>query len=80
MKLPRDMTGNELARLLVRLGYQITRQNGSHLRLSTVLHGPHHITIPAYNPLKVGTLAAILSDLEAHHRFTQEELLRRLLP
>jgi predicted RNA binding protein YcfA (HicA-like mRNA interferase family) len=78
MKLPRDITGNDLAKTLVKLGYQVTRQTGSHIRLSTIEHGEHHITIPAHNPLKIGTLAAIISDIESHHKLTREELLRHL--
>ncbi len=78
MKLPRDITGNDLVKALVELGYHVTRQTGSHIRLSTVEDGGHHITIHAHNPLKIGTLAAILSDIESHHKLTREELLKRL--
>lgn len=78
MKLPRDITGNELAKALIKLGYHVTRQTGSHIRLSTVENGEHHITVPAHNPLKTGTLAAILSDIESHHKLTREELMKRL--
>jgi predicted RNA binding protein YcfA (HicA-like mRNA interferase family) len=35
MKLPRDLDGEELSRLLSIYGYNITRQTGSHIRLST---------------------------------------------
>ena len=35
MKLPRDITGNDLAKALDTLGYRVTRQTGSHIRLST---------------------------------------------
>ena len=48
MKLPRDLSGNDLARRLVSLGYAITRQTGSHMRLTTNRGGEHHITIPAH--------------------------------
>ncbi|MBE0599355.1 MAG: type II toxin-antitoxin system HicA family toxin [Desulfuromonadales bacterium] len=78
MRLPRDLTGNELAKALAALGYQITRQTGSHIRLTTARDGEHHVTIPAHNPLKIGTLAAILTDLETHHRISREELLNFL--
>jgi predicted RNA binding protein YcfA (HicA-like mRNA interferase family) len=37
VKLPRDLSGDELARALRRYGYQITRQSGSHMRLFPVL-------------------------------------------
>jgi predicted RNA binding protein YcfA (HicA-like mRNA interferase family) len=56
-----------LARLLRRYGYQVTRQTGSHLRLtSTIKTTQHHVTIPAHSPLKVGTLSGILSDIAAY--------------
>ena len=35
MKLPRDLSGTELARVLQVLGYKVTRQTGSHMRLAT---------------------------------------------
>jgi predicted RNA binding protein YcfA (HicA-like mRNA interferase family) len=57
MKLPRDISGPELARSLKQLGYQITRQTGSHLRLTTSERGQHHVTIPNHDPIKVGTLS-----------------------
>lgn len=78
MKLPRDITGIGLAKALSKLGYAITRQTGSHIRLSTATGGEHHLTVPAHTPLKVGTLAAILSDIESHHKLTREKLLERL--
>lgn len=64
MKLPRDLSGDELARLLRRYGYSVTRQTGSHLRLTSSFMGTqHHISIPAHPSLKVGTLSGILSDV-----------------
>ena len=36
MKLPRDIGGMELAKKLQRFGYQVTRQTGSHIRLTTI--------------------------------------------
>jgi predicted RNA binding protein YcfA (HicA-like mRNA interferase family) len=41
MKLPRDINGQELAKKLVKLGYQMTRQAGSHIRLTTAENGEH---------------------------------------
>jgi predicted RNA binding protein YcfA (HicA-like mRNA interferase family) len=63
MKLPRDVSGSELAKQLKVFGYQITRQTGSHLRLTTSEGGEHHLTVPRHDPLKLGTLAGILSDV-----------------
>ena len=35
MKLPRDLSGAELVKALVRVGYRVTRKTGSHIRVST---------------------------------------------
>lgn len=78
MKLPRDLSGADLVKALRRVGYEVTRQSGSHLRLSTGQPTTHHVTVPAHDPLKVGTLAAILADVAAHLRVDREELLQRL--
>lgn len=59
MKLPRDLSGSELAKALGRLGYGVVRQTGSHMRLTRDEPERHHITIPAHDPLKLGTLAAV---------------------
>ena len=79
MKLPRDMGGPPLAKLLGRYGYQITRQEGSHLRLTSTAHGvEHHITIPAHRDLKVGTLAKILAEVAAYLEMSRSDLEREL--
>ena len=67
MKLPRDVSGPQLAHLLRHHGYELTRQTGSHLRLTSRIKGPeHHITIPSHDALKVGTLSAILADVAVY--------------
>ncbi len=78
MRLPRDLTGAELAKRLERLGYRVTRQTGSHLRLSCDLPEQHHVTVPNHDPLRVGTLAAILTDVASHHGLNRDELLQQL--
>lgn len=78
MRLPRDVSGEELAKLLGGYGYHITRQTGSHLRLTTTLKGEHHITIPLHSPLKVGTLSGILADVADHMQIPKETLVREL--
>ena len=35
MKVPRDLSGLELGMALRKLGYAVTRQSGSHLRVTT---------------------------------------------
>jgi predicted RNA binding protein YcfA (HicA-like mRNA interferase family) len=78
MRIPRDLSGKDLIKALGKLGYEVTRQSGSHIRLSTALNGTHHITIPDHRPIKVGTLSSILGDIASHHRMTREELLSLL--
>jgi predicted RNA binding protein YcfA (HicA-like mRNA interferase family) len=80
MKLPRDLSGDDLARALGRLGYQITRQTGSHLRLTTAHSGEHHVTIPRHDSLRVGTLSAILRDVANHHGLSKDEVADQLFP
>ena len=49
MRLPRDLSGNDLAQALHKLGYSITRQTGSHLRLTTQEHGVRGIGVMSCN-------------------------------
>jgi len=78
MKLPRDLDGEKLAKLLRKFGYKITRQTGSHMRLTTHLNGEHHITIPKHRPLKLGTLNSILKDVAEHLGMSKKELMEEL--
>ena len=78
MKLPRDITGHHLARALEKLGYGIDRQVGSHMRLTTQRPAEHHITVPAHDPIKVGTLNSILRDVGEHAGLERAALLRLL--
>jgi predicted RNA binding protein YcfA (HicA-like mRNA interferase family) len=78
MRLPRDLSGNDLAQALRKLGYQVTRQTGSHIRLTTTERGEHHLTVPDHNPLRVGTLSGILADVAEHFELSREELAARL--
>ncbi len=78
MKLPRDLSGEQLAKSLERLGYQVTRQTGSHLRLTTTQPSEHHITIPSHDSLRVGTLAAVLRDVADFRGLSRDELLELL--
>ena len=75
MRLPRDISGKQLIKNLKPLGYLVTRQTGSHIRLSTDQNGQHHITIPEHDPLKIGTLAAILADIALHFNLSKNELI-----
>lgn len=74
MRLPRDLSGRQLAKLLESRGYMVTRQKGSHMRLTTTVNGEHSVTIPDHNSLRVGMLTAILTDIAFHFEIAREEL------
>ncbi|HEX7784774.1 MAG TPA: type II toxin-antitoxin system HicA family toxin [Methylomirabilota bacterium] len=78
MRLPRDVSGDDLARALARFGDRLTRQTGSHFRLTTIEQGEHHVTIPRHAALRVGTLAGVLADVSQHLGLTREELIEQL--
>ena len=78
MKLPRDISGADLVKALEKVGYSITRQKGSHIRLSTTQSGEHHVTVPNHNLLKIGTLAGILRDVAEHLGIDRDDLLAEL--
>jgi len=78
MKLPRDLSGADLAKALAALGYGVTRQTGSHLRLTTVEHGEHHVSVPAHKVLPLGTLRSILREVGKHCGLSLEEVASRL--
>ena len=77
-RMPRDLSGAELIRLLEGLGYRVTRQRGSHIRLTHAGPPEAHLTIPAHESLKVGTVADILADVANHLQLTRQEVLDRL--
>jgi predicted RNA binding protein YcfA (HicA-like mRNA interferase family) len=80
MRLPRNWDGDDLIAGLVRLGYKVIRQSGSHVRL-TLQNSPqeHHLTVPLHKPIRVGTLNQILTDVATHLQISKDELIRRLL-
>lgn len=78
MRLPRDVSAADLVKALGRLGYRVTRQKGSHIRLTTERNGEHHEVVPNHDPVKVGTLSGILKSVATHHEMTMDELLQEL--
>jgi predicted RNA binding protein YcfA (HicA-like mRNA interferase family) len=82
LRLPRDLSGHELAKVLRRYGYEAIRQTGSHIRLKSSLRGtPHQVTVPNHKALKLGTLNGIVSAvanyLEKDRSLLAEELFER---
>lgn len=79
MKLPRDLSGHDLAKLLRRFEYEIVRQSGSHLQLRTRIRGSdHQVTVPAHKALKIGTLNAVLSRIAVYLEIDRSTLIKDL--
>lgn len=66
MRLPRDVSGRELIKKLEVMGYQQTRQTGS------------HITVPLHDALRLGTLSSILSDVAVQQNISRDRLIEQL--
>ncbi len=79
MKLPRDLSGEDLVKhLCKRWEYLKIHQVGSHIILQTQQPTSHRIAVPAHNPLRIGTLNAILSDIAAHKNVPKEDILKNI--
>ena len=78
MKLPRDVSGDELAHRLRVLGYEFVRQKGSHVWVTCHQPGTHHLVIPRHRSLRVGTLSEMMSDVASFHGLTEQQLLHLL--
>jgi hypothetical protein len=77
-RLPRDVSGSELAKLLEAFGYVVTRQKGSHLRLTTQDGGEHHVTVPNHDALRTGTLNGVLKDVAEHAGVARDVVVDKL--
>jgi len=78
MKLPRDVSAERLLKALKPYGYVVTRQKGSHMRITTMMHGEHHEVIPCHDPIKTGTLKSILRSVARHHKTDEKTLIEDL--
>jgi len=76
MKLPRDLSVEELVKHLCRRWeYRQVHQVGSHIILQTQQPTSHRIAVPAHNPLRIGTLNAIVAAVAAHKNVSKGEIL-----
>lgn len=68
----RSISAGELIKSLSKIGYEVTRQKGSHIRLTTHFPKVHHVTVPNHDPIRIGTLSSILSDIATSRNQTKE--------
>jgi predicted RNA binding protein YcfA (HicA-like mRNA interferase family) len=79
MKLPRDLSGPDLASALCRTwGYRIVHQKGSHIVLETGEPAHHRIAVPAHQSLRVGTLNAMMRAVAKHKGVERQTILDTL--
>ncbi len=79
MKLPRDLSGDELVLALSKhFGYHRIHQEGSHVILQTEIPHHHRLAVPNHNPLRLGTLNAILRAVSEAQGIPKEDILRFL--
>ena len=61
-KLPADLSGKELVKILSKLGFVFQRQQGSHMVLRR--ESPFaRVVVPNHKSLRVGTLRTILNEV-----------------
>lgn len=79
MRLPRNLSGDDLVKRLRALGYEPTRQTGSHIRLTREsVEGTHHVTVPRHGSLRVGTLNSILTAVASRLDIDKAGLVRQI--
>lgn len=78
MKLPRNVAGEDLIKGLRRVGYEVSRQRGSHAQMTTRDKGEHHVTVPLHNPVRIGTLASILDSVASHLQMDRQSLIEAM--
>ena len=73
------VSGDKLIKLLTKLGYEVVRQKGSHVRLRKKTEiGEHNITVPKHKEIAKGTLNDILSKVSLWNNIPKEELVKML--
>ena len=79
MKIPRDLSGHELATALSRhWGYAKVHQGGSHIIVQTQEPSPHRIAIPAHPALRVGTLNGVLRAVARHKGVAKQDIINSI--
>ena len=79
MKKRPVVSGEKLLKVLVRLGYEIIRQRGSHVRLRKLTAaGDHNITVPLHDELAKGTLKDILSQISIWNGISEDALIEMI--
>lgn len=76
--MPDPILGSDAAARFARSRIVCVRQAGNHLRLATLQHGEHHVTIPQHTSLRIGTLSVIPADVATYFEIGRDQLLSLL--
>ena len=78
-KIPRNVSGRQMVKLLEKYDYYVAKKRGSHIRLISHFKGSEHkITIPDHKQIKIGTLNNILKDIGNYLKISKEDLINDL--
>ena len=73
------VSGKQLIKVLHKLGYNVVKQRGSHIKLKKdTIAGTHSITVPEHNEIAKGTLNDILNKVSVWNQISKDELLEML--
>jgi predicted RNA binding protein YcfA (HicA-like mRNA interferase family) len=79
MKLPRNLSGEKLVKVLCRdFDYVRLHQEGSHIILQTAVPSQHRIAIPNHAPIRIGTLNAILNAVARVKGISKEDIVSKI--
>ncbi len=79
MKVPRDLSGAQLVKILCRdWDYRVIHQEGSHIILQTDAPSHQRLAVPNHNPVRVGTLNGIIRAVCQHKGVERHVLLDTL--
>ena len=77
-KLP-QISGQDLVRVLRKIGYEVVRQKGSHIRLrKATTVGDHQVTVPEHKTIAKGTLNDIITKVSLWNNISKDDLIKTL--
>ena len=78
-RVPRDVSGKDLVKVLSKYGYDVVRQSGSHIRMSiTTKDGVSNVTVPNHTAIRLGTLMSIINEVSNHLNLDIQEIINKL--
>ena len=79
MKVPRDLSGAQLVKVLCRdWHYRIVNQEGSHVILQTEVPRHHRLAVPNHKAVRVGTLNGIIRAVATQKGVDRQAIIETL--